>query len=148
MKCEPLDPNAGPPGTGDDHPIVRAVVHRDEGVELLRVIQVEMSKAAAELRFLDDHRDEFEADELLERGRDITRQVRALRRLAELECTRIRRFGRPPLRLDDPMVRRVLGLLVDRIVEVGHEVLPETKADELETKFRERLAAEPDVPWP
>lgn len=148
MKCEPLDTNSAPRCTGDDHPIVRAVVHRDEGVELLKVIQVEMAKAAAELRFLDEHRDDFDADELLERGRAITRQVRALRRLAELECTRIRRFGRPPLRLDDPMVRRALGMLVERIVEVGHEVLPETKADELELRVRERLAAEPDVPWP
>jgi hypothetical protein len=148
MKPEPHDADVRPRCTCDDHPIVRAVVRRDEGVELLRVIQIEMAKAAAELRFLDDHRDEFEADELLERGRAITRQVRALRRLVELECSRIRRFGRPPLRLDDPMVRRAFGLLVERIVEVGHEVLPEGKADELEVKFRERLAAEPQVPWP
>ncbi len=148
MTREALDTNAAPRCTGDDHPIVRAVVRRDEGVELLRVIQQEMAKAAAELRFLDENRDEYEPDELLERGRSITRQVRALRRLAELECTRIRRFGRPPLRLDDPMVRRALGLLVERIVEVGHEVLPENTADEIEMRFRERLAAEPDVPWP
>lgn len=148
MKCEALGEPAAPHCTGDDHPIVRAVVHRDEGVELLKVIQIEMAKAAAELRFLDEHRDEYEGDELLDRGRAITRQVRALRRLAELECTRLRRFGRPPLRLDDPMVRRALGMLVERIVGVGHDVLPEAKADELEMKFRERLAAEPGVPWP
>lgn len=148
MTREALDKNDGPRCSADDHPIVRAVVRRDEGVELLRVIQQEMAKAAAELAWLDDNRDEYEPDELLERGRAVTRQVRALRRLAELECSRIRRFGRPPLRLDDPMVRRALGLLVERIVGVGHEVLPESKADELETKFRERLAAEPGVPWP
>ena len=148
MKCEPLDTNSAPRCTGDDHPIVRAVVHRDEGVELLKVIQVEMAKAAAELAWLDEHRDEFEGDELLERGRSITRHVRAMKRLAELECTTLRRFGRPPLRLDDPMVRQALGLLVERIVEVGHEVLPENRADELEARFRERLAPEPDVPWP
>lgn len=148
MKCEPLDTNSAPRCTGDDHPIVRAVVHRDEAVELLKVIQVEMAKAAAELRFLDDHRHEFDGEDLLRRGRDITRQVRALRWLAELECTQVRRFGRPPLRLNDPMVRRALGMLVERIVEVGHEVLPESKADELELRVRERLAAEPDVPWP
>jgi hypothetical protein len=132
----------------DEQPIVRAVARRDEGVELLRVIQVELALAAAELAWLDDHRCDFEDDDLLARGRAITRQVRALRRLADLEVSRVRRFGRPDVRLDDPRVVRLMGLLLERVIDIGSDVLPAENAERFETTLRQRLAAEPLVPCP
>jgi hypothetical protein len=132
-----------------DHPLVVAVGRGDEGVDLLRAVQLQMARAAAELGFLDEHRHEFEDHELLERGRAVTRNVRAMKRLAELELLRIRRFGTQPTDLHaDPQVHRVLDLLLDRILEVAQDVLPEAKADELDARFRVVLEADPAVPWP
>lgn len=133
----------------DDHPLVAAVREGAEGVDLLRAVQQQLARAAAELAFLDEHRAEFEADNLLERGRSITRSVRATKRLAEMELLRTRRFGTQPSVLEgNPQVRLVLSLLLDRIAEVAHEVLSEHKADELDAKFRGVLEADPVVPWP
>jgi hypothetical protein len=132
-----------------EHPLVVAVAAGNEGVELLRVVQHEIARASAELGFLDLRRAEFEGDELLERGRAITRQVRAMKRLAELELLRLRRFGMQPTDLHgDPQVHRVLDLLVQRICDLSEEVLPQAKASELNTKLRRVLEADPAVPWP
>lgn len=143
--AEPANPT--PRRSIDDHPLVRAVLAGDEGVDLLKLIQQQMAHAAAELGFLDHHRDEFEPEDLLRRGRDITRQVRALRRFADLEVARLRHFGPPAMKLDDPMIRRTLDLLVERIVQVAYDVLPETKADELDVRLKEAVAADPQLPW-
>ncbi len=132
----------------EGHPLVRAVANGNEGVELLRLIRQQMAEAAAELGFLDQHRDELEAEDLLRRGRDITRIVRALKRFADLEVARLRRFGRPPVKLDDPAVLKVLDLLVERVIEIGYEVLPTANADELDQALRDSLASDPTLPWP
>lgn len=51
------------------------------------------------------------------------------------------------MKLDDPMIRRTLDLLVERIVQVAYDVLPETKADELDVRLKEAVAADPQLPW-
>lgn len=163
MNTQPIDHRDHPvdgdvPGVHDvedldaaigEHPLVVAVRGGAEGVDLLRAVQQQLARAAAELAFLDEHRVEFEADDLLERGRAITRGVRATKRLAEMELLRTRRFGTQPTELHGhPQVKKVLSLLLDRIAEVAHGVLPESRADELDTKFRSTLEADPAVPWP
>jgi hypothetical protein len=143
-----LDENSSDPAL-EDHPLVLAVRDGAEGVDLLRAVQQQMARAAAKLAWLDLHRSEFESEALLERGRAISRGVRATKRLAEMERLRTRRFGTQPTVLEGhPQVRLVLSLLLDRIAEVAHEVLSEHKADELDAKFRVVLEADPGVPWP
>lgn len=133
----------------EDHPLVVAVRDGAEGVALLHCVAEALARHQAELAWLDLHRHCFDGDELLDRGRAITRSGRALRRLAELEVARIRRFGTQPSVLDGhPQVRLVLDALLERVCAVAHEVLLTEKAHELDARLRETLEADPAVPWP
>lgn len=114
-------------------------------VSRLRVIQIAMARNAALLAFMAEHPEHYDT---LEDGRAVSRHVRALKSLAELELRDLRLGGQAGPAPDSPVMKEVLSLLVDRISQVAHDVLPAETADELESGFRHALEADPQVPWP
>jgi hypothetical protein len=128
-----------------DHPLVAAVQRHDDIAELLRIIQHEMARAAAALAFMAGHPEAFD---LVEDGRAITREVRLMKRLAELLIVERRKLGPPPLQPDHPQARRALGLLIERIVEIARDVLPPDKAAAIDARLRTSIAEDPQIPWP
>ncbi|MBK6520016.1 MAG: hypothetical protein IPM79_37680 [Polyangiaceae bacterium] len=128
-----------------EHPLVAAMQRHDDTVELLRVIQQEMARAAATLAFMAEHPEAFD---LMEDGRAITREVRLMKRLAEVLIVERRKLGPPPLGPDHPQARRAFGLLVERVVEIARDVLPADNASALDARVRLSIAEDPKIPWP
>jgi len=87
-------------------------------------------------------------EDLLEAARTVTRRVRALRRLAELDLAHHRASEPEGVDPGSPEGQVVLQMFYDRIMGVAHEVLPGDAADELERRFAAAVAADPDIPWP
>ncbi len=114
-------------------------------VARLRVIQVALARDAALLAFMSEHPDHYDT---LEDGRAVSRHVRALKVLAELELRDLRLGGRPGPGPGSPEMRQVLSLLVDKIIQVAHDVLGTDTATQLERRFHHALDADPHVPWP
>ncbi len=115
------------------NPLVEAVQRREPAIELLRLIQIRMAEIAATLGFMADHPATFN---LVEDGRALSREVRMLKRMSELIVTAHRSMGPPALAAGHPEVRRVLSLLVDRVLEIGREVLPVASATAIEERLR------------
>ena len=128
-----------------DHPLLAAMQRQDDTVELLRIIQHEMARAAASLAFMAEHPEAFD---LVEDGRAITREVRLMKRLAEVLIVERRKLGPPPLGPEHPQARRAFGLLVERVVEIAREVLPTDSASALDARVRLSIAEDPRIPWP
>lgn len=127
------------------HPLVQAF--RDPkvgGVERLRVIKEAMCRAAAELEFQRLHPEAFEQPEA---GRAVTRRVRALKKLKEVELSELRAFG-PRDEVDPSVAERLIRVLHHRVVEVIHEALPEHMAAAVEAGLRRELEADERIPWP
>lgn len=116
--------------------------------ERLRVVQLAIAEAAAELSWLRAQQDDYKADELLGEARAITRRIRGLRRLVEVDVAEHR--AERPAGIDpaSPEGSVVLQMFCDRIVGIAHDVLVADVAAELERRFAAAVAADPDIPWP
>jgi len=112
----------------------------------LTAVQIAVAEAAAELAWLRERQDDYKGDDLLEEARAITRRIRGLRRLVEVDVAEHR--AGPPEGIDpaSPAGQQVLQLLYDRIVGVAQDVLP-VHADELVERFSQALADDPGIPW-
>lgn len=114
----------------------------------LRAVQIAIAEGAAELAWLRAHSEDYTDEDLLEEARAITRRIRGLRRLVEVDVAEHRSLAPSGIDPASPEDRQVLGLLLDRILGVVDEVLPDATADELEHRLVAALAADPQIPWP
>lgn len=130
----------------DIDPVVAAYLDRLPLVDRLGAIQVEQARTAAELSWMRLHAADY-GEDLLEAARAVSRRVRALRRLAELDLAHHRATEPEGIDLGSPEGQQALCLLFDRIVGVAADVLPGDVADALVERFTAALAADPDIPW-
>lgn len=116
-------------------------------VDRLRACQVGLARLYGELRWLEEHPDDV--DDLLETGRSISRRIRALKRLTELEL-RQRRLegGTPEVDFNSPLVRQVVALFMDTLANVTRDVVSADDADDIITMFESRVKTDPEIPWP
>jgi len=130
----------------DNDPIVVAI---REGADLqgrLRACQVVIAEQAAILKWLELNPNSV--DDLLETGRAISRRVRAVKGLVELELRQQRHASTEQIDLTSPEIRRVFDLLVDTIEAVTNEMVPTDTATEVIAEFRSKVEANRDIPWP
>lgn len=127
------------------HPLV--VAFRDAStttVERLRLIQVAMARCAAELAFQTERPQHFEQPEA---GRAVSRRVRALKRIAEVELAEARSCGPRSSQVDHPDTAKLLDFFFQRVVGIFHEALPENYATSMEYGLRKALEEDPAIPW-
>jgi hypothetical protein len=105
-------------------------------VERLRAVEVQYARAAATLAWLAQHPDRCS----LEDGRAISRRLRGLRKLVEVELRERKQPGPPDIDLHSPAVEQVVGLLLRTFEEAASAVLPGDQALHLmeETRLRAR----------
>ena len=116
-------------------------------VDRLRACQMGLARLYVQLRRLEEHPDD--EDNLVEAGRAISRRVRAIKRLTELELREHRLNGREPdLDLRGPLARKIISLLVDTLVNVTNEMVSADDADEVVSKFKIAIEADTNIPWP
>lgn len=126
-------------------PFARDYLAAGDVVSRLRVIQVALARDAALLAFMSKHPEHYDT---LKDGRAVSRHVRTLKTLAELELRDLRSGAQPGPGPASPVMKEVLSLLVDKIVQVAHDVLPAATANELDDRFRNALETDSNVPWP
>lgn len=116
-------------------------------VDRLRPCQAGLARLYGELRWLEEHPDDV--DDLLEAGRAISRRMRALKRLTELELREHRLEGGPPeVDFNSPIVREVVALFVDTLINVTRDMIAEDDADDIVEMFKSKVEADDQIPWP
>ena len=129
-------------------PVVTAYTHEGNStVERLRACQHALAVEYASLRWLEEHPDGV--DDLLETGRAVSRRVRALKRLVELELREHRLQGdAPELDLHGPIACQVISLLVTTLINVTTDVVGADDATDVVNKFKSAVEGNPEIPWP
>jgi hypothetical protein len=106
-----------------------------------------LARLYGELVWLEEH--PHEVDDLLEEGRAISRRVRALKRLTEIELKEHRlEGGSPDVDLHGPLARQVIALLVTKLTAVTNDVVSADDAKRIIEMFESAIEADADVPWP
>ncbi len=129
-------------------PVVAAFSSQDSTtMDRLRACQLGLARLYAELRWLEENPNEV--DDLVEAGRAISRRIRAIKRLVELELREHRLRGHDPdVDLHSPLARQVIALLVDTLINVTRNVVSADDADKIVEVFESRVKADPEIPWP
>lgn len=129
-------------------PVVAAFSSQDSTtMDRLRACQLGLARLYAELRWLEENPNEV--DDLVEAGRAISRRIRAIKRLVELELREHRLRGHDPdVDLHSPLARQVIALLVDTLINVTRNVVIADDADKIVEVFESRVKADPEIPWP
>ena len=127
-------------------PVVQAIRGGEDLVGRLRACQEVIAIQAALLRWLELH--PSSVVDLLETGRAISRRVRAVRQLVELELRQQQHASTEQVDLSSAAVKQVLALLVLEIEDLTTEMLPTDTAAEVIALFRNKVAANSDIPWP
>ena len=128
-----------------NHPLV--VAFRDPTtttIDRLRLIEIAMARCAAELAFQNQHPEYFEQPEA---GRAVSRRVRALKRIAEVELAEARSCGPRHSQIDHPDTAKLLDALFHRVVGIFHEALPANYATAMEDGLKKALEEDPEIPW-
>lgn len=138
------DPVVAP---GHDPVVVAYSDPNSTTTDRLRACQMGLARQYATLRWLEEHPNDL--DDLVEAGRAISRRMRALKRLTEIELKEHRlEGGSPDVDLHGPVARQVVALLVDKLANVTTDVISADDADKIVSMFEGRIEADPDVPWP
>lgn len=129
-------------------PVVAAFSSQDSTtIDRLRACQLGLARLYGELRWLEEN--PSQVDDLVEAGRAISRRMRALKRLVELELRQHRLEGHEPqIDLHDPLVKEVVALFVDTLINVTRNMIAEDDADRIVEMFTSKVEAVPDIPWP
>jgi hypothetical protein len=128
-------------------PIVAAYTADDVGVvDRLRACQVAIAIEHARLQWLEENPDAV--DDLLEAGRAISRRVRAIKKIVELELDVQRLRGDPEPDIRSPIAKKVYAALVDQLEEVTRDMVAEDTANNIFNLFKAKVEAHPDIPWP
>lgn len=115
-------------------------------MDRLRACQAALARDYARLRWLEAH--PSQVDDVLEAGRSVSRRVRAIRKLVELELHEHRLRGEPELDVRGPLVTRVVALLMDSINGVTQEMVPPGDARLIIDRFTTAINDNPEIPWP
>ena len=112
-----------------------AVTGRRPLQDRLRAAQLDLARSAATLAWMAEN----PGPDALEQGRAISRHMRAIRKLIELELRERKDLGRPEVDLRSEGVEEIVGLLIDTFERVSQQVLPKDDADEIMRRTRDRI---------
>lgn len=133
----------------DTDPVVIAYRERLPIQERLRVVQTSIAESAAELAWLRERPEGSEPEDLLEEARSISRRIRNLKKLVELDLAVHRAdLLAHEIAPGSPEGQRALQLFYDRIVGVVEELLHSDVAAELVERFSAALTDDNEIPWP
>lgn len=113
----------------------RAVTERRPLQDRLHAAQVDLARCAATLGWMAEN----PGPDSLKQGRAISRHMRGIRKLIEIELRERKTFGRPDVDLRSQAVEQVVELLLGKFADVLQDVLPEEKAKNVMMTTRARV---------
>jgi hypothetical protein len=125
---------------------IAAAVDTSSTIDRLRACQLGVARLYAQLRWLQGNPEKV--DDVLESGRAISRHVRAIKKLVELELHQHRLRGQPEIDVRGKLAKRVISLLVQEIIGVTREMVPPGDARVIIDNFEAAIEANPEIPWP
>jgi len=134
--------------TPSTDPVLDAFSSQDSTTtDRLRACQMGLARLYGELRWLEEN--PGRVDDILEEGRAISRRIRALKRLVELELREHRLAGgAQEVDLHGPLARQVIALLVTKLAAVTNDVVSADDAQKIVKMFEGAIESNDDIPWP